>query len=715
MRAYLSFVSLLAACWSSSFLSQAQTALPLRKCETAPEVRKILDAKLNPNVLNKMKYPERYALQRQVLGDLIAKYPHELEPYETLRWDVAMGGTHEEYQAFLDQWVKMAKDHPDDPLALLLAGKALQGKNSPEAIRLLEEARTKAPEYPWPARELAWFYTNGKRADPVKAKENTEAYFALCPASASKDFYEKWLLQKDLPIVPKTIVALRTRLEKDTDSKRLEDYETLWSREFLVQQPKEFDALRAQIVQDLKRLETVNPKGDAEWRAFLISGYKQSGASMETLTSMEDSLIRDYPHSTQAERIVSGRWYKAHQEPEEQTDAAAWARYYKASEDATKGWMLDYPDDTMLQRSDLFSIVKEDDAVSEIDGIAALDLYLQSIKDYKHTGMMSYSEADSAEFLLDHGWQPSRALDILEQTKTVAGKGHADSDYGDNVSDDDLKRFKYWHDKEDQRTVGLLLKAALQAGKPEEAVKLKASMEEPPPSDKRLLSDYWYNRARYEALQHHTLDALTYYHLALDSRTETPKPYHGKLHDDLTYEAHVLWKAQGGTEAAWVVWSKPTSGTAVQLAESPWEKPKKAMPDFELSDFSGKTWRLKELRGKTVLISAWATWCGPCKAELPRLQNFYEKVKDRPDIQVLTFDIDENPGLVTPFLKEKGYTFPVLSAFSVEEVKGFIPQTWIIDAQGISRWTQGGFDDEKTAAEFEKDLLERLDTVKVSQ
>jgi thiol-disulfide isomerase/thioredoxin len=208
----------------------------------------------------------------------------------------------------------------------------------------------------------------------------------------------------------------------------------------------------------------------------------------------------------------------------------------------------------------------------------------------------------------------------------------------------------------------------------------------------------------------HTQDALAYYQLALQARVEPAKARHGKLRDDLTDEAKALWKQLGGTETAWSVWSKPPWSKAEQLAEGRWEKPTKAIPSFELADLSGKTWRLKELNGKVVLINLWATWCGPCNAELPHLQNLYEKVKDRKDFQVLTFNIDEDLGLVAPFLKEKGYTFPVVPAFStvVSLLDGFaIPQNWIVDVQGKWRWRQLGYGG-GSETDFQQDMMGRL-------
>jgi hypothetical protein len=95
-----------------------------------------------------------------------------LKLYEGLHITVQYRGTRDEYQALPEQWVKMAKDRPDDPLALLLAGEALKNKDTPEAIRLLEAAKAKAPNFPWPAMQLAlplqgW---KARRPDQVKGK-----------------------------------------------------------------------------------------------------------------------------------------------------------------------------------------------------------------------------------------------------------------------------------------------------------------------------------------------------------------------------------------------------------------------------------------------------------------------------------------------------------------------------------------------------------------
>src|ERR1022692_1733782 len=116
--------------------------------------------------------------------------------------------------------------------------------------------------------------------------------------------------------------------------------------------------------------------------------------------------------------------------------------------------------------------------------------------------------------------------------------------------------------------------------------------------------------------------------------------------------------------------------------------------------------------GRPVLINVWATWCGPCQRELPHMEKLYRKLKDRSDLQILTLTIDEDLGAVAPFMKEKGYTFPVLPAYSF--VTGLldlvgIPQNWIVDSKGEWRWTGAPAVPD---AEWEEAMLKQLESAR---
>jgi thiol-disulfide isomerase/thioredoxin len=682
------FAAILLAASPAAF---AQSPLALPGCETPPQIRQVLEEKLGDKVVDNMKGVDQIALERQVLADLIVKYPREKEPYLRLIDDTRWLDL-ESYPALAESYVQQAEQHPDDALALYLAAVVLNGKDTPRSIQLLERAKSKAPDFAWPDALLARIHAGGKLVDKTKAASEIAAFFARCPSSTDARAQRTLDQAGGTELQARVAIALRARLAHETDPKRLEDYATLWGLEFRTRPPQQHDALRQEVAADLKRLESLNPKPDAEWLVFLKDGYKQSGASAETITAMEDRVIQASPHSEEAYTIVYERWKKAHKEPADQKDAAAWKRYDAEHDAAVKSWMAQFTDDRYVQHDIWFYTIADGRDISEKEGLGAFDDFVADMTDYQSP--QSWSFLYAAKFLLDHKWRPAQALELAAQAEkwdTISRRINSN----DNLTPDDEKERKQQDVYLDQEVAGAILRAAQLAGRPAEAERLKASVETAPPDDVKVVSGYWLNRARLAALENRKADALTFYQQALYKRQRTPEPYHGRLKDDLLDEAGAVWKDTGGTEVAWNVWKTPPAGKTEELAEGRWEKATKTMPAFELADLAGKTWRLKNLEGKSVLINVWATWCGPCQSELPHLQELYEKVKDRSDFQIVTFNIDQELGLVAPFVKEKGFTFPVLPAYSfvLSLLNGFaIPQNWVLDQKGAWRWSQLGFD-----------------------
>ncbi|MCL6570717.1 MAG: TlpA family protein disulfide reductase [Bacillus sp. (in: Bacteria)] len=107
-------------------------------------------------------------------------------------------------------------------------------------------------------------------------------------------------------------------------------------------------------------------------------------------------------------------------------------------------------------------------------------------------------------------------------------------------------------------------------------------------------------------------------------------------------------------------------------------------PDFELKTLTGETVKLSSLKGKKVMLNFWATWCPPCKAEMPEMEQFSKEANE--DIVVLAVNID--PQLdVQGFVDENKITFPIL--LDAEDIVNetyqvlSIPTTYFIDSQGI--------------------------------
>lgn len=705
-RIYLSVWVLLAA----PLLAQTSTSLP--GCEAPSAIQKTLHDKLEGPAFDKLSFIDQETLRRTVLTDLAAQYPREIVPQRRL---VNLARREEEalhpgsFEAFQANYRQQAKAHPDDPLVLDLAAYALNGTDTPESLRLLDAARKQAPQFVWADLDLAQIYSSGKFADKAKFEENLTAYWTSCPAST--DGYAQWMLVKNMALQAKVEAALRPQLEKETDPDQLKDYTFLWSLEFRTHPPQEHPAVRRQVAADLQRLETIEPHPDAAWMSLLVDGTRQSGASDDAVHALEDRLIQQYPQSEEAEGIVQKRWRDKHPAPTDEKDTAAWAAYHQAQRASIEGWIRDYPDDAELSREQMFYLDFDDDSVPEKDGIAVVDAFLAAGERDDQPGWL-WTKYYAAEFLLNHKWQPERAIHLLQQVQAMQAKDEADAAKTDNLSADQLKDQQKQNQSMDRSLRSDLVHAAMLAKRPDAVQPLKAAIEGAPPEDKKDLSGYWLNRARLAVVENRKQDALTYYQQALETRLKPPSWQEGKLTDPVLDESRALWKETGGTETAFAVWSKPATAPAADASEARWEKPTMTLPDFQLADMSGKTWTLTTLKGKVVLINLWATWCGPCNAELPHLEKLYEQLKGRQDIQILTFNIDEDVGLVAPFMKEKGYTFPVLPAYSytVNLLNGYaIPQSWVLNPEGSWKWTQIGYGGDDT---WSQDMIAKLEAAK---
>jgi cytochrome c biogenesis protein CcmG/thiol:disulfide interchange protein DsbE len=110
-----------------------------------------------------------------------------------------------------------------------------------------------------------------------------------------------------------------------------------------------------------------------------------------------------------------------------------------------------------------------------------------------------------------------------------------------------------------------------------------------------------------------------------------------------------------------------------------------AAPDFKLKDFSGKELSLAESRGKVILLNFWATWCGPCRAEIPTLVKLQERYKDQLQIIGLVVDEDEEDP-VRHVVTAEGINYPVAMAPTEVRVQyggiTALPSVFVIDKEG---------------------------------
>jgi thiol-disulfide isomerase/thioredoxin len=126
----------------------------------------------------------------------------------------------------------------------------------------------------------------------------------------------------------------------------------------------------------------------------------------------------------------------------------------------------------------------------------------------------------------------------------------------------------------------------------------------------------------------------------------------------------------------------------------PWPR-KQPVPSGSMTDLQGSEWRLPALRGRAVLLNFWASWCEPCKEEMPSLQALADRHADR--LVVLTINLKESPEAIARFVHSSGLRLPV-----VRDADGSLARAWgvriypstvLIESKGrVRSVVRGGLD-----------------------
>ncbi|OGQ83863.1 MAG: hypothetical protein A3F90_00910 [Deltaproteobacteria bacterium RIFCSPLOWO2_12_FULL_60_19] len=158
---------------------------------------------------------------------------------------------------------------------------------------------------------------------------------------------------------------------------------------------------------------------------------------------------------------------------------------------------------------------------------------------------------------------------------------------------------------------------------------------------------------------------------------------------------------------------KPAAGTEL-FDKLMVEKPEKALraPDFTLQDLSGKRLSLKDFKGKLVFLNFWATWCIPCRDEMPQMEKLHREFKSQ-GLEIVAVNFREDKQTVKKFVAELGLTFRILldSDGSVSNEYGAwsLPLSYFVDRKGIFIGKVNGDRpwDGKEARAFLRELLQR--------
>ena len=149
---------------------------------------------------------------------------------------------------------------------------------------------------------------------------------------------------------------------------------------------------------------------------------------------------------------------------------------------------------------------------------------------------------------------------------------------------------------------------------------------------------------------------------------------------------NVLYDKVDSGGLATVATVSPSTESAEEATIPATEEPDYSAPNFSMEDWDGNVVRLADFVGKPVILNFWASWCGPCKSEMPEFEEAYKQYGEEIHFIMLNCTISDAKEDAKALITENGYTFPVYFDTTGEASYGYgassIPLTFFIDAEG---------------------------------
>jgi thiol-disulfide isomerase/thioredoxin len=646
------------------------------------------------SAIDDVEVPYKVRRERQlvILQDLLKKYPDDF--FVQRRYQMArLTGLFIDRPALNSEYRAQMEKDAKDPKAIFLYARALTGRRTKEAIQLLNKLAQESPDFPWTHMQLAEIYAYPNFRNAAKSKEHLKLWVTKCPGTT----VAAGMISRggDKEMMAAAAQSLRSRLESSTDIDDLQLWATLWSLEFKLKPVTEHEQVRKQLADDLKRIREKN-QNTKQQLAALREGYKQVGDKTSQRWA-EDEVIRVFPKSATARSIVQTRYTDENPYPKGDAPEAEHQAANKARAQVSAEWVKRWPDDEWSWSSYVRSLAGWDGSAND-DVEAAYKGY---VKAHEQAGGYSIPpvEVSVARVYLRRGFRLESIPEMVQKGIAEVERLEKDRSASDLYpGDSEGGNLKFTRIE----ALPLMAEAYARIKQPAKAREVLAQLYEitkpkvnATAAQKRGasygLGVYWQTVGKVAEFEQRKLDALSAYQTAAVFRT--PKP---GAKDELSDKTNRLWKELGGTDQGWQAYLARTEAAKSKLATAEtatWDPKDTALPEFELMDLEGRKWSLADIKGKVAFINLWATWCGPCRLELPYVQKLREQMKNKKDVLILTLNTDEEVGKVDPFMKENKYTFPVLlgQAYSQSQGVNSIPRNWIVSADGKIMFEGIGF------------------------
>jgi len=597
-----------------------------------------------------------------------------------------------------ERYQRLFAAHPDSLDYQYLRARSLVGSNTKEALRIYGQILDKDPDYPWVHLSQLEIYRSPVFRDRQKLQASFSVMTRVCPAMFAPYGYLNEI--PDNALAAHAAQFLRAMLRALQSPRQLAYYRNLWAVEFRLLPAAEHNQERKQIAEDLMQLLPF--EHDPLIRPVIKNGAELDG---------DDALAKRMAAEPQADPIrlvndASNAWFKKYPAPKND-DPPEKKQAYGAD---------------LLAKSDEWRKMAPKSVIGYYHRVKALTLVNASEREIAAAGeemlaMLRGSDPSSstwfvnlARVYVDNGILLDRvpgivseAIERLDDPEAVV---EIDLSPDRALTAQNREMLVYYHDA----ALLVLAEADEKQGQRDKAHETLYQATEylaskaPSPTETNEMVLFWYKRARYENLRTQAemaeregrkLDALNGYRetlsvLALGQQKE------------LMARQRKLWQELGGSDEGWQQWMDQALAATPKTARTrvrdrpEYSAENRKLPPLLAQDTEGRQWTLDRLAGKTTIAVVWATWCVPCRAELPYFAKLADRLKNSDLALAIAFNTDDNIALAESFAKSHGYTFPVLGAKQyAEDLMPLmsIPRTWI-SRNGVIAEEHIGFGDD---------------------
>jgi hypothetical protein len=619
--------------------TQAQSAPQEMKvepfCQASGEIKAALDK------LDKMKQgPEEtdyefWLAQRNAIETLRKQYPNDLFVqrayiYNRMGGDASTSGFPSEAGSVqtIAEYKALHEEHPDNFITEYLYAITLIDRDTPAAIKLLDDVQQKNPAFPWPYQDFLRIYTSPNFNDKAKAKGNLVGWLAACPADLGA--YGQVTRMGDDELIRKSAEQLRKALEGRSDLDAIWDYQTLWSLEFKSHPRSDYGAVRKQVASDVARIRAMKRDGEFGWWYTLWQGYQLLGDQEQVKWAEAGRDAHNGLDNSSPAASAVAQWFRDHQRPKAEDTKEKKQAYNREELKQTDEWIKKFPNSQEVWRDRMYAMQALDD-VPPADCAATVETLLK-LEQASNGPLPLYwpTYFDLAGFLSKKKADPAREVELAQKgldTIVAEWENVPMKDLVPNKDDDDYYPNFYWpmwktrahlyeaegytRLKQPEKALAALGKASLQLQALNSDMTADPKRRELQNRDTqyhRYESQYWQQMAHLAELQSRNMDAMGYYQSALMARLDSDEIPPAGEKDELGDEAHQLWAKLGGTEDGWDDLYRRRAIELGKQTHLEWEKAQEPLPSFKLVDLQGKTWTAADLKGKVVFLNFWASW-----------------------------------------------------------------------------------------------------------